>query len=84
MSAHISTTGSLTHITLHVFGQLGTVLHVLVLYKLKHDVALGRIGVVSAIGLLVVLLQVDHSVLALSHLQVLHHARFLTRSAAST
>ena len=79
LGTHILTTGSLADILLHILGQFDAVLHVLVLDKLKHDIALGRVRVVAMIGLLIVLLEVDHSVLTFSHLQVLHHTRLLTR-----
>ena len=83
MGTHIGTPRSLTHITLHILGQFGAILHILVLHELKHDVALGRIEIQAAIELLVISLLEDHGVLTLSHLEVLHHARHLTRPAAT-
>ena len=82
LGTHILAPCGLTHIALHVFGQLDAVLHVLVLDILKHDVALGRIGIVAVIGLLIVFLKEDNRVLALGHFEVLHHARLLTRALA--
>ena len=77
MRPHIGTPRSLAYIALHVFSQFGAVLHVLVLYKLKHDVALGRIRIEATIILLVVLLLEDDGILTLSHLEVLQDTRLL-------
>ena len=84
MGTHIGTPRSLTHIALHVFGQFGTVLHILVLYELKHNVALGRIEIKSTIHLLVISLLKDDCILTLGHLEVLHNTSCLARPSATT
>ena len=68
LGTHILTTCSLTDILLHVLSQFHTILHVLVLDELEHDVTLRRIRVITLIGLLVILLQKDNSILTLSDL----------------
>ena len=82
MGAHILTPRRLTDVFLHVLGQFDAVLHVLVLYELKQDIALRRVRIIAVIGLLVVFLQEDDLVLALCHFQILHHAIVLTRATA--
>ena len=84
MSTHVLTTRGLTHVLLHILGQLYAVFHILVLYKLKHYVAFGRVWVISLIGLLIVLLEEYYRVLAFSHLQVLQHTVLLTGTFAGT
>ena len=82
LGTHILTPRSPTDIALHIFRQLHTVLHVLILNELKHDVTLRRIWVVAVIGLLIVFLKEDHRVLTLGHLKVLGHTRILSRALA--
>ena len=79
MGSHILSTRGLTDILLHILGQFDAVLHILVLYELKQDITLRRVRVIAMIGLLVVLLQKDHLVLTLGHLQILQHTIILTR-----
>ena len=83
MGTHVLPARGTAYAALHELGQLYAHLHVLVLNELEHDVALCRIGVVALIGLLVVFLQEDDGVLALGHLQVLHHAVLLARALAA-
>ena len=78
LCTHILTSRCLTDISLHIFSQFHTVLHVLVLNELKHDITLGRVRIVSLIGLFIVFLQQDHSILTLSNLKVLQHTCHLT------
>ena len=84
LGTHILTTCRLTHVLLHILGQLHAVFHVLILNELKHDVALWRIGIVAMICLLIIFLKEDHGVLALGHFQILKHTSLLTRSFAGT
>ena len=71
MDTLVRLTGGGTDIALHVLGQGDAALHVLVLYQLEEDAALGRVGVETGIVLLVVLLVEDDGVLALGNLEVL-------------
>ena len=84
LGTHILTTCCLTDITLHIFRQFDTVLHILILDELKHDVALRRIRIVALISLFVVLLQQDYSILTLSHFQILLYTVSLTSTFART
>ena len=56
LGTHVLTTCCLTDITLHIFRQFDTILHILILNELKHDVTLGRIGIVALISLFIVFL----------------------------
>ena len=56
LGTHVLTTRRLTDVLLHILGQFDRVLHILVLNKLKHDIALRRVRVVTLIGLLIVFL----------------------------
>ena len=82
LGTHVLTPCGLTDIALHIFRQFHTVLHVLVLNELEHDIALRRIGVVALISLFVVLLKQDDGVLTLGHFQILIHTVPLSRALA--
>ena len=78
LGSQILPSRSLAHIPLHVLSQFHTVLHILVLNELKHDITLWRVRVVALIGLLIVFLQQNHGILPLCHFQVLQHTCLLT------
>ena len=83
MGTLVLTVRGLTHIALHILGQFHRVLHILVLDKLEHDVALRRVRVVAVVGLLIVPLQIDDGILTLGHFEILHHAVLFSRAPAS-
>ena len=84
LGTQILASRSPAHIALHILSQFHAVLHILILNKLEHDIALRRIGIIAVIRLLIVFLQEDYRVLTLGHLQVLKHARLLTGSLTRT
>ena len=70
MHTFIHATGQRAHVLLKQFGESHTLLHVMILHKLEHDVALRRVGVIAHIMLLIVFLHEDDRVLTLCHIEV--------------